>query len=76
MTPGSFDPDTCRELVGDARVRKLEAAGRAAADADGPAPERKPESGSYWGKVQDEAAYRIELAAYHKRMERRLRMAP
>lgn len=73
MKPGTFDDLTCRELAGDQRARLLEADGRALAEADEP-PVRPPAAGSYWQQVQQEAEYRVVLAAYEKRRARMLRM--
>lgn len=75
MIPKSFDNDTCSELVGDATKRLLETKGRALADSENGPPKRKPIAGSYWSQVQDEAAYRVELAAYQKRVDRIARMS-
>jgi hypothetical protein len=75
MKPGSFDEATCHELVGDERLRTLSAIGRQAADIGEGPPERAPVQGSYWSQVQDEAAYRVKLEAYTKRMARISRMA-
>ena len=75
MTPKSFDTETCSELVGDSRMRTLEAKGRILADSGEPFPTRAPASGSYWSQVQDEADYRVMLAAYGRRLERKARMA-
>lgn len=74
MKPGSFDIDTAKELVGDERMRPIEAKARTDADAgrfDPPASIAK----TYWGGVQDETARRVYISAHHKRMERAQRMA-
>ena len=75
MKPRTFDEATCRELVGDERLRSLSAQGRAAADNGTGPPKRAPAQGSYWCQVQDEAEYRVKLEAYTKRVARISRMA-
>lgn len=81
MTPGSFDPVTCRALVGDERARTLEAKARADADsAELDAPEnayRPPETHdeTYWGQVIGECALRTYMHAFYTRIERRRRKA-
>ena len=74
MKPQSFDEATCREIVGDARARVLEAEGRAWADAGAAAPP-PPTTGTYWDQVRQEAEHRVRLAAYEKRRARLQRMA-
>lgn len=73
MKPGSFDPATCRELVGDERARSIEAKARADADAgilQGPS-----SGGSYWDEVKHWAEYTTYLTQHKKRTERNARKA-
>lgn len=74
MTPKSFDPATSREMVGDERVRTIEARARSDADADIFAPP-KPQGTTYWGQCQDEFAHRVYIAQHHKRVARIIRKA-
>ena len=51
MKPGSFDPATAREVVGDTEARKIEAKARAAADAgrfDKPDERGAPDDSYQW----------------------------
>lgn len=79
MTPGSFDPETSREMTGDARARKLEAHGRALADAGKPfEPYPRPdgrEPKTYWDQARAEFEYVVAKAAYQKRLDRIARKA-
>lgn len=70
MTPQSFDPITCRHLIGDARARILEAQARELADNNQPLGRGPDLSTSYWGAVQEEAEWRVMCEAYGKRMAR------
>ena len=64
MTPGSFDPTTCRAIVGDERARALEARARADADSadlgEPGAAYRPPAAGegTYWDQVRSESEIR------------------
>lgn len=70
MTPKSFDIDTAKEMVGDTRMRLIEAKARADADAGvSDSPKRKP-GASYWDNVQDDMDYVVYVTAHHKRLER------
>lgn len=75
MTPRSFDSETCRELVGDERARQIEAQGRSKAE-QGIELVRPPTSAiTYWGMVQEDAAFIVECDAYRKRKDRMARKA-
>lgn len=75
MTPGSFDPDTCRSVVGDARARDLEADARATAESGAPLVRPPSSATSYWGAVQEEMEWRVRVQAHAKRTERIARKA-
>jgi hypothetical protein len=73
MTPQSFDIDTAKEIVGDARMRTIEAKARQDADSgimDKPA---KAE-GTYWDVIRSDMEYIVYTTAHHKRLERIQRM--
>lgn len=80
MTPMSFDPATCRALVGDTRARVIEQQARQHADsADLGSPDtgfHPPPTGparTYWGEVQASAESLVYAAAYRQRIARRQR---
>jgi hypothetical protein len=71
MTPNSYDIDTAKEIVGDARMRIIEAKARQDADngvRDGMA-HVKREVG-YWDRVVQSMELVVYDAAYRKRLER------
>jgi len=71
MTPGSFDQDTARAAVGDARSRVLEAEARADADKSPPlyAPPKPPLGRrTFW----DDCVAEFERVVYHHQFEKRL----
>jgi hypothetical protein len=73
MTPQSFDIETCKEVVGDARMRTIEAKARQDADngvVDAPAVVK----GTFWDGVYSYMEYVVYVTAHHKRMERIQRM--
>ena len=73
MTPQSFDIDTCKEVVGDARMRVIEAKARQDADSgimDKPARAQ----GTYWDVVRSDMEYIVYITAHYKRLERQQRM--
>jgi hypothetical protein len=73
MTPNSFDIDTCKEVIGDERMRVIEA--KARQDADNDIMEKfQPTKGSYWIDVKSIMEYVIYTTAHKKRMERVARM--
>ena len=72
MTPKSFDIDTCKEVVGDERMRVIEAEARQ--DADNDITEKFQPAEGYWEKVKSIMEYVIYTTAHKKRMERVARM--
>jgi hypothetical protein len=69
MTPKSFDIDTAKEIVGDIRMREIEAKARHDADngiIDAPI-KRK---GTYWDGVSSDMEYVVYTNAHQKRIER------
>jgi hypothetical protein len=73
MTPQSFDIDTCKEVVGDARMRVLEAKARQDAD-NGIMDKPARADGTYWDVVRSDMEYIVYITAHHKRLERQQRM--
>jgi len=75
MTPKSFDIDTCKEVVGDGRMRVIEA--KARQDADNGVVDKLTSvktEGTYWDQVYSYMEYIVYITAHHKRMERIARM--
>ena len=73
MTPKSFDIDTCKEVIGDARMRVIEA--KARHDADNQIIDVPPTpQGTYWEKVNSCMEFIVYIAALNKRLERVKRM--
>jgi len=73
MTPRSFDIDTCKEVVGDARMRVIEAKARQDADngvMDAPAMAK----GTFWDRAYSYMEYVVYVTAYEKRLARIQRM--
>jgi hypothetical protein len=73
MTPQSFDIDTAKEIVGDTRMRAIEAKARQDADSgimDKPA----RAEGTYWDVIRSDMEYIVYTTAHHKRLERIQRM--
>jgi hypothetical protein len=69
MTPKSFDIDTAKEIVGDERMRVIEA--KARQDADNGIMDKPVRAvGSYWDVVSSDMEYVVYITAHHKRMER------
>jgi len=69
LTPNSFDIDTCKEVVGDERMRVIEAKARQDAD-NGITEKFQPAKGSYWIDVKSIMEHVIYTTAHKKRMER------
>jgi len=69
MTPKSFDIDTAKEIIGDERMRVLEAKARQDAD-NGIMDKPLRAVGSYWDGVSSDMEYVVYITAHHKRMER------
>ena len=72
MTPKSFDVDTCKEVIGDERMRTIEA--KARQDADNGILEKFQPAEAYWDKVRSIMEHVIYTTAHKKRMERVARM--
>jgi len=68
MTPKSFDIDTCKEVIGDERMRTIEA--KARQDADNGIMEKFQPAEGYWEQVKSIMEYVIYTTAHKKRMER------
>jgi hypothetical protein len=71
MKPKSYDIDTAKEIVGDARMRVIEAKARQDADngvMDGMA--HVETEVSYWDRVVQSMELVVYDAAYRKRLER------
>jgi hypothetical protein len=73
VTPNSFDIDTCKEIIGDAKMRVIEAKARQDAD-NGIMQKFQRPKGSYWIDVKSIMEYVIYTTAHKKRMERVARM--
>jgi hypothetical protein len=73
MTPKSFDIDTAKEIVGDARMRVIEAKARQDAD-NGTIDKPVRAEGNYWDGVRSDMEYVIYTTTHHKRLERIQRM--
>jgi hypothetical protein len=72
MTPKSFDIDTAKEIVGDARMRTIEA--KARQDADNGVMDTPRAQGTYWDGIRSGMEYIVYVTAHHKRLERIQRM--
>lgn len=69
MTPQAFDLATCKAVIGDERLRIVEAKARADADTGVFAP--PPHSfQTYWGKAHEDMEDVVYGAAHKKRLER------
>ena len=73
MTPNSFDIDTAKEIVGDARMRTIETKARQDAD-NGILDKPNRAEGTYWEGVRSDMECVVYVTAHHKRMERIQRM--
>ena len=77
MTPHSFDLATCKEFLGDTRVRAIE--GKARADAEvgthAYAPPPKATDGKGMELVRDSMEAIVYLGAFKKRLDRIARKA-
>ena len=78
ITPGSFDIETCKTIVGDDRCRILESSAREHAG-KGLLPVSDEDNiftkgSSYWDKAQLTMQYTVWIEAYIKRNERLVRM--
>lgn len=73
MVPKSFDIDTAKEVVGDQRMRAVEA--KARSDADSGLNDPPPKGvGSYWSQVSADMDWVVYTTAHGKRIERIKRM--
>lgn len=72
MTPGSFDAETSREMVGHERALVIEAKARVDADKGTFDPPAMTE-GSYWSRCQGEFDFAVYKAQYDKRIEKAAR---
>jgi len=69
MTPKSFDIATAKEIVGDARMRTIEAKARQDAD-NGVMDKPARAEGTYWDVVRSDMEHVVYITAHHKRLER------
>lgn len=76
MTPGSFDIDTAKEMLGNERMRSVETKARTDADGgtDAYAPPKCAGSDPYWIQVQTSMARVVYLNAFKKRIDRAARI--
>ena len=70
MTPGLFDTQTCRRIVGDERARVIEANARRSADSGEQLVRPESCAKTYWDGVQEESEWRVACAAYTARAAR------
>jgi hypothetical protein len=75
MTPGSFDAETSREMVGDERARKLEEKARTDADDKRYDPPLGIVGSTYWSNCMTEFARVTYITQWRKRTERNQRKA-
>jgi len=73
MTPKSFDIETAKEIVGDERMRTIEAKARQDAD-NGIMDKPARAEGTYWDGIRSDMEYIVYTTTHHKRMERVARM--
>ena len=73
MTPKSFDIETAKEIVGDERMRSIEAKARQDAD-NGVMDKPARAEGTYWDGIRSDMEYIVYTTTHHKRMERVARM--
>ena len=74
MTPRSFDIDTCKEIIGDAGTRVIEANAREDAESCKFNLINIPNQVSYWEKIRLQMQQIIYATAHSKRLERIKRM--
>lgn len=72
MKPKSFDIDTAKEIVGDARMRIIESKAREDVDKNVFDPPQVT-GDTYWSQVSAEMDYRVYVFAHGKRAERNKR---
>jgi len=74
MTPRSMDIDTCKEIIGDAQTRVIEANAREDAESCKFNLINIPDQVSYWEKIRLQMQQIIYATAHSKRLERIKRM--
>jgi hypothetical protein len=74
MKAGSFDIDTCKECLGDDRVRRIEKRARDDAESGIECSEDKKHVMTYWDGVVKEFEAIVYVYAYYKRKNRLERM--
>lgn len=74
MTPGSFDPETSREMVGHDRALGIEKKARNDADKGIFDPPPKAIAKTYWDSCQNDFQYVTYCAQYEKRIAKRERV--
>jgi len=74
MTPRSMDIDTCKEIIGDAQTRVIEANAREDAESYKFNKVNIPDQVSYWEKIRLQMQQIIYATAHSKRLERIKRM--
>jgi hypothetical protein len=70
ITPKSFDIDTAKEMLGDARMRVVEAKARADADAGVSDAPKRDNSAPYWDRVVHDMEFVVYGTTHRKRLER------
>jgi len=70
IAPKSFDIDTAKEMLGDSRMRVVEAKARADADAGISDSPKRDNSASYWDRVMNDMEFVVYVTTHHKRLER------
>ena len=74
ITPGSFDAVTAKDIVGDTRMRTIEAKARADAEAGTYDPPPTKKTGTYWSQVDSSMEVVLYAETYKKRLARLARM--
>jgi len=74
MTPRSMDIDTCKEIIGDAQTRVIEANAREDAESYKFNKVNIPDQVSYWEKIRLQMQQIIYATAHSKKLERIKRM--
>ena len=70
ITPKSFDIDTAKAMLGDARMRVIEAKARADADGGISDSPKRDNSAPYWDRVMNDMEFVVYVTTHHKRLER------
>lgn len=74
MTPGSFDVETCREMIGHEPSKVIEAKARADAEKMTYDPPKLRAGHTFWGQCQDNFAFSLYYDAYTRRLEKKARI--